>query len=89
MALALPPCWASGVFMMTIDQGADTERYPGRHADPGRDAGPLGRTLFRPVRTGSATKVRLAVGQVQTTGALNWRAGGLIVQNIAGDESAR
>ena len=31
--------------------------------------------------------MRLAVGQVQTDGAPNWRAGGLILQNIAGDDA--
>jgi len=31
--------------------------------------------------------VRLAVGQVQTTGDPVWRAGGLILQNIAGDDA--
>ena len=37
-----------GVFIMTIDQGADTERYQGSHPDRGRDLGPLGRALASP-----------------------------------------
>lgn len=75
-----------GVFIMTIDQGADTERYQGVTPIEGETLALSAEHYFAQSEQ-TPTKVRLAVGQVQTTGAPVWRAGGLILQNIAGDEA--
>jgi len=75
-----------GVFIMTIDQGDDTERYQGVTPIVGETLALSAEHLFRPVRAGP-TRVRLAVGQVQTAGVPTWRAGGLILQNIASDDA--
>lgn len=75
-----------GVFTMTIDQGADTERYQGVTPIEGETLALSAEHYFAQSEQ-TPTKVRLAVGQVQTTGAPVWRAGGLILQNIAGDEA--
>ena len=75
-----------GVFIMTIDQGADTERYQGVTPIEGETLALSAEHYFAQSEQ-TPTKVRLAVGQVQTTGAPTWRAGGLILQNIAGDQA--
>jgi molecular chaperone Hsp33 len=75
-----------GVFIMTIDQGADTERYQGVTPIEGETLALSAEHYFAQSEQ-TPTKVRLAVGQVQTDGAPTWRAGGLILQNIAGDEA--
>ena len=75
-----------GVFIMTIDQGADTERYQGVTPIEGETLALSAEHYFAQSEQ-TPTKVRLAVGQVQTSGAPTWRAGGLILQNIAGDEA--
>jgi molecular chaperone Hsp33 len=75
-----------GVFIMTIDQGPDTERYQGVTPIEGETLALSAEHYFAKSEQ-TPTKVRLAVGQVQTTGAPTWRAGGLILQNIAGDDA--
>jgi molecular chaperone Hsp33 len=75
-----------GVFIMTIDQGPDTERYQGVTPIEGETLALSAEHYFAQSEQ-TPTKVRLAVGQVQTTGAPTWRAGGLILQNIAGDDA--
>jgi molecular chaperone Hsp33 len=75
-----------GVFIMTIDQGAGGERYQGVTPIEGETLALSAEHYFAQSEQ-TPTKVRLAVGQVQTTGAPTWRAGGLILQNIAGDEA--
>jgi molecular chaperone Hsp33 len=75
-----------GVFIMTIDQGADTERYQGVTPIAGETLALSAEHYFAQSEQ-VPTRVRLAVAQVQSTGAPAWRAGGLILQNIAGDEA--
>jgi molecular chaperone Hsp33 len=75
-----------GVFIMTIDQGPDTERYQGVTPIEGETLALSAEHYFAQSEQ-TPTRVRLAVGQLQTTGAPTWRAGGLILQNIAGDDA--
>jgi molecular chaperone Hsp33 len=73
-----------GVFIMTVDQGPDTERYQGVTPIEGETLA-LCAELYFAQSEQIPTRVRLAVGQVQDTGPLRWRAGGMILQNIAED----
>ena len=75
-----------GVFIMTVDQGPDTERYQGVTPIEGETLA-LCAELYFAQSEQIPTRVRLAVGQVQDEGPLRWRAGGLILQNIAEDEA--
>ncbi|HEY5409145.1 MAG TPA: Hsp33 family molecular chaperone [Caulobacteraceae bacterium] len=77
-----------GVFMMTIDQGPDTERYQGITQIEGETLALCAETYFAQSEQ-TPTRVRLSVGQLQTDQGLVWRAGGLLIQNIAGDSDAR
>jgi len=77
-----------GVFVMTIDQGPDMERYQGITAIAGETLALCAETYFAQSEQ-TPTRVRLAVGRLQTGEAEVWRAGGLLIQNIAGDEDAR
>ena len=77
-----------GVFVMTIDQGPDTERYQGITPIEGETLALCAETYFAQSEQ-TPTRVRLAVGQLQTDAGLVWRAGGLLIQNIAGDSDAR
>ncbi|MEO8811371.1 MAG: Hsp33 family molecular chaperone [Caulobacteraceae bacterium] len=75
-----------GTFIMTIDQGPDTERYQGVTAIEGDTLARCAETNFlRSEQT--PTRVRLAVGQVDDGAGPRWRAGGILIQNIAGDEA--
>jgi molecular chaperone Hsp33 len=75
-----------GAFIMTIDQGPDTERYQGITPIEGETLALCAEHYFAQSEQ-IPTRVRLAVGQVQTDGPPRWRAGGLILQNIAEDEA--
>ena len=75
-----------GAFIMTIDQGPDTERYQGITPIEGETLALCAEHYFAQSEQ-IPTRVRLAVGQVQTDGPARWRAGGLILQNIAEDEA--
>jgi molecular chaperone Hsp33 len=73
-----------GLFIMTIDQGADTERYQGVTPIEGETLALSAEHYFAQSEQ-TPTRVRLAVGQAAVGGG--WRAGGLILQNIASDEA--
>ena len=73
-----------GVFIMTVDQGPDMDRYQGVTAIEGETLALCAEQYFAQSEP-TPTRVRLAVGQVQTDAAPSWRAGGVILQNIAGD----
>jgi molecular chaperone Hsp33 len=73
-----------GVFVMTIDQGADMDRYQGVTPIEGETLALCAEHYFAQSEQ-VPTRVRLAVGQVQTDGRPTWRAGGLILQNVAED----
>jgi len=77
-----------GLFVMTIDQGPETERYQGITQIEGETLALCAETYFAQSEQ-TPTRVRLAVGQLQTDQGLVWRAGGLLIQNIAGDADAR
>jgi molecular chaperone Hsp33 len=78
----------NGVFCMTIDQGPDMERYQGVTPIEGETLALCAETYFAQSEQ-TPTRVRLAVGQLKTEGGYVWRGGGMLIQNIAGDEDAR
>ena len=75
-----------GVFVMTIDQGPDTERYQGVTAIEGETLALAAERYFDQSEQ-TPTRVRLAVGQLQTEAGFVWRAGGMLLQNIAEDDA--
>jgi molecular chaperone Hsp33 len=75
-----------GVFVMTIDQGPDTERYQGVTPIEGETLALAAERYFDQSEQ-TPTRVRLAVGQLQTGQGFVWRAGGMLLQNIAEDDA--
>ena len=75
-----------GVFIMTVDQGADMDRYQGVTPIEGETLALCAEQYFAQSEQ-TPTRVRLAVGQADTGEGLKWRAGGLIIQNIAEDDA--
>jgi len=75
-----------GVFIMTIDQGADTERYQGVTPIEGETLALCAERYFAQSEQ-TPTRVRLAVGQADSGAGPKWRAGGILMQNIAEDEA--
>jgi molecular chaperone Hsp33 len=69
-----------GVFMMTIDQGPAMDRYQGVTAIEGETLALCAEQYFAQSEQ-TPTRVRLAVGQAEG----KWRAGGVLIQNIAED----
>ncbi len=75
-----------GVFMMTINQGPDAARYQGVTPIEGETLAFCAETYFAQSEQ-TPTRVRLAVGQEDHGEGRTWRAGGLVIQNIAGDDA--
>ena len=75
-----------GVFIMTIDQGPDTERYQGMTQIEGETLALCAEQYFAQSEQ-TPTRVRLAVAQLQTDAGFDWRAGGIILQNVAEDDA--
>nr|WP_313427710.1 Hsp33 family molecular chaperone [Brevundimonas diminuta] len=75
-----------GVFIMTVDRGADFERTQGVTPIEGESLSLCAEHYFTQSEQ-VPTKVRLAVGEVETDAGRTWRAGGAMIQVIAGDES--
>jgi molecular chaperone Hsp33 len=75
-----------GVFVMTIDQGPDSERYQGITPIEGETLALCAERYFDQSEQ-TPTRVRLAVGQLATDRGFVWRAGGMLIQNIAEDEA--
>jgi molecular chaperone Hsp33 len=75
-----------GVFIMTIDQGADMERYQGVTAVEGETLALCAEQYFSQSEQ-TPTRVRLAVGQADVGRGLSWRAGGMLIQLVAEDAS--
>jgi molecular chaperone Hsp33 len=75
-----------GVFIMTIDQGADTERYQGVTPIEGETLAFCAERYFAQSEQ-TPTRVRLAVGQVDHGPGPKWRAGGILLQNVAEDDA--
>lgn len=75
-----------GVFIMTVDQGPGMERYQGVTPIEGETLALCAERYFAQSEQ-VPTRIRLAVGRVHGAGAPAWRAGGLILQNIAEDDA--
>ena len=75
-----------GVFIMTLDQGPDTDRYQGVTPIEGETLALCAEHYFAQSEQ-TPTRIRLAVGRLQTGDRTTWRAGGLMLQNIAEDEA--
>jgi len=75
-----------GVFIMTVDQGPDMDRYQGVTAIEGETLALCAEQYFAQSEQ-TPTRVRLAVGQADDGDGLNWRAGGVLIQNIAEDDA--
>ena len=75
-----------GLFVMTIDQGPDTERYQGVTQIEGETLALCAERYFDQSEQ-TPTRVRLAVAQLQTETGFAWRAGGMLLQNIAEDDA--
>ncbi|WP_396593870.1 Hsp33 family molecular chaperone [Brevundimonas sp. R86498] len=75
-----------GVFIMTLDQGPAFDRHQGITPIEGESLSLCAEHYFAQSEQ-VPTKVRLAVGQVTTEAGSAWRAGGAMIQMVAGDES--
>jgi molecular chaperone Hsp33 len=75
-----------GVFIMTIDQGPDMDRYQGVTPIAGETLALCAETYFAQSEQ-TPTRVRLAVGTADVGEGPRWRAGGLMIQNIAEDQA--
>lgn len=73
-----------GVFIMTVDQGQDMDRYQGVTAIEGETLALCAEQYFAQSEQ-TPTRVLLAVGQVDGAKGQVWRAGGVLIQNIAED----
>jgi molecular chaperone Hsp33 len=76
-----------GVFVMTVDQGPDMDRYQGVTAIEGETLALCAEQYFAQSEQ-TPTRVRLAVGQADDGAGPQWRAGGVLIQYIA-DDAAR
>ena len=75
-----------GVFVMTLDRGPDFERTQGITPIEGESLSLAAEHYFQQSEQ-IPTRVRLAVGAVTTDAGTAWRAGGALIQLIAGDEA--
>jgi molecular chaperone Hsp33 len=75
-----------GLFIMTVDQGADMDRYQGITQIDGETLALCAEQYFAQSEQ-VPTRIKLAVGQVDSGEGRHWRAGGLMIQNIAADEA--
>jgi molecular chaperone Hsp33 len=75
-----------GVFIMTVDQGPDMDRYQGVTAIEGETLALCAEQYFAQSEQ-TPTRVRLAVGQADQGEGLRWRAGGILIQNVAEDDA--
>ena len=75
-----------GVFIMTVDQGPDRDRHQGITAVEGETLALCAEHYFAQSEQ-VPTRVRLAVGQLDTGAGPSWRAGGAMIQNVAEDDA--
>ena len=75
-----------GVFVMTLDRGPDFERTQGITPIEGESLSLAAEHYFQQSEQ-IPTRVRLAVGAVTTDAGTVWRAGGALIQLIAGDDA--
>jgi len=74
-----------GTFSMTIDQGPDMDQYQGLAAIQSDSLSECAQHYFEQSEQ-IPTDIKLAVGQVQSSGeTLLWRGGGMMIQKIASD----
>jgi molecular chaperone Hsp33 len=73
-----------GVFIMTVDQGPDMDRYQGVTSIEGETLALCAEQYFAQSEQ-TPTRVRLAVGRADTGQGDRWRAGGVLIQHIAED----
>ena len=71
---------------MTVDQGADMERYQGITPIEGETLALCAERYFDQSEQ-TPTRVRLAVAQLPTDAGPIWRAGGMMIQNVAEDDA--
>jgi molecular chaperone Hsp33 len=71
-----------GVFMMTVDQGSDMDRYQGVTAIEGETLALCAEQYFAQSEQ-TPTRIRLAVGREGDT----WRSGGFLIQYMAEDDT--
>ena len=76
----------NGVFIMTLDQGPDTDRYQGVTPIEGETLALCAEQYFAQSEQ-TPTRVRLSVGQADSGEGAHWRAGGVLIQNVAEDEA--
>lgn len=75
-----------GIFIMTVDQGPHMDRTQGITAVEGETLALCAEHYFAQSEQ-VPTRVRLAVGQVDTGAGPSWRAGGAMIQNVAEDQA--
>jgi molecular chaperone Hsp33 len=76
-----------GLFAMTIDQGTDMDRYQGTVPLEGETIAEAAALYFAQSEQ-IPTRVRVACSQsTDAKGRLQWRAGGALIQQIAGDSA--
>lgn len=75
-----------GVFIMTIDPGPESERYQGITPIEGETLALCAEQYFAQSEQ-TPTRVRLSVGQLDTGEGMSWRAGGILIQNVASDDA--
>jgi molecular chaperone Hsp33 len=75
-----------GVFIMTIDADGASDRYQGVVAIEGETLALCAEQYFAQSEQ-TPTRVRLAVGRLHDAEGQHWRSGGMIIQNIAGDDA--
>ena len=75
-----------GIFIMTLDRGEDFERTQGITPIEGDSLSLCAEHYFTQSEQ-VPTKVRMAVGQAMTEAGMAWRAGGAMIQVIAGDQA--
>jgi molecular chaperone Hsp33 len=75
-----------GLFIMTMDPQNLNDRYQGVTAIEGETLALCAEQYFAQSEQ-VPTKVRLAVGELQIDDVKTWRAGGMMIQNIAEDQA--
>ena len=75
-----------GVFIMTLDQGEHMARHQGVTPIEGETLALCAETYFAQSEQ-VPTRVNLAVGRLTTEAGEQWRAGGAMIQHIAGDDA--
>jgi len=76
----------TGYLAFTCDQGPDMDRYQGIVAIEGDTLALCAEQYFAQSEQ-TPTRIRLAVGQADSGKGAHWRAGGVLIQNIAGDDA--